>query len=129
MAASSAPRSMARAEAYDDARDSSRGWVQFAGAMLALLGTMNVIYGIAAISKAHVFVADADYVVAGLNAWGWLLLFAGLLQWVCAFGIWGRTAWGRWLGIAGAGLNAIFQLMWMPAFPLLALALFALDIL
>jgi hypothetical protein len=103
--------------------------VTFAAVMLALVATMNVIYGIAAIDSARVFVGDAKYVFSDLNTWGWLLLFAAAVQAFAVFSILRGGEFGRWLGIGAAGLNALLQLLWMPAFPFLSLALFTLDIL
>jgi hypothetical protein len=121
-----AARTTARREA---AEPEGSGWVAFAGVMLALLGTMNVIYGIGAIDEANVFVGDAQYVFSDLNTWGWFLVCVGAIQLLAAFSIWNRTSWGRWVGIGSAGVNAILQLLWLPAFPFLALSLFTLDIL
>jgi hypothetical protein len=107
-----------------------QGWVTFSGIMILIVGVMNVIYGIAAIDKSTFFVQDAKYVVFNdLNTWGWLLLVVGAVQLVAAFGIWSRTAWGRWIGIITAGGNAILQLLFISSFPLAALALFAIDVL
>ena len=106
-----------------------QGWVTFAGVMILLVGVMNVIYGIAAIDSSTFFVQDAKYVLSDLNTWGWVLLVVGAVQVIAAFGIWSRTAWGRWIGIISASCNAIVQLLFLPSYPLAALALFAVDIL
>lgn len=106
-----------------------QGWVTFSGIMILIVGVMNVIYGIAAIDNSTFFVQDAKYVLSDLNTWGWLLLVVGAVQVVAAFGIWSRTAWGRWIGIISASCNAVLQLLFIPSFPLAALALFAVDIL
>lgn len=105
------------------------GWVTFAGAMLALVGTLNIVYGIAAISDSRVYVAEDVYVFGSLNDWGWFLLFVGALQLVTAFGVWSGNEIARWAGVLLAGANAIVLLLFLPAFPLLALALFAVDVL
>jgi len=105
-----------------------QGWVVFCGTMILLVGIMNVIYGIAAIDKSTFFVQDAKYVFAELNTWGWVLLVVGLIQVIAAFGIWSRRGWGRWVGILSASGNAVIQLLFLPAFPLAALALFAIDV-
>jgi hypothetical protein len=107
-----------------------QGWVTFAGIMILLVGVMNVIYGIAAIDRSTFFIQDAKYVVfSDLKTWGWFLLVVGAVQLVAAFGIWSRTAWGRWIGIISASCNAILQLLFITSFPLAALALFAIDVL
>src|SRR5215218_8309801 len=95
-----------------------RGWVTFAGMMLAVLGILNVIYGFGAIDSANVYVGETKYVFGDLNLWGWFLVLVGAVQFVAAFSIWNGTQWGRWVGVASAGVNAILQLLFMPAFPL-----------
>jgi hypothetical protein len=113
----------------DDYAQEGSGWVAFAGVMLTIVGVMNIIYGIAAIDDANFYVNDAKYVFSDLNTWGWIVLVLGVLQFCAAFSIFGGTSWGRWVGIGTAGLNAIAQLLFLPAYPFLALALFAIDIL
>ena len=105
------------------------GWVTFAGALLAILGTLNIVYGIAAISDSRVYVGDVEYVFGTLNSWGWFLCIAGAIQLLTAFGVWSGNELARWVGVFIAGLNAIIQLFFIPALPFLALALFAIDIL
>ena len=109
--------------------DRGLGWVIFAGCMLCLVGTLNIVYGIAAISNSKFYVANTQYVFSDLNTWGWILLIVGVVQFVAAFGIWASTEWGRWVGVASAGINAIVQMLFIPAYPWLALALFATDLL
>ena len=109
--------------------DTGEGWVLFAGITIAVLGVMNVIYGIAAISKSTFFVGDAKYVFSNLNTYGWILLVLGIVQALTAVGVWFRVKGVRWLGIAFASLNAIALLLAMPGYPLWSLCLFALDIL
>jgi hypothetical protein len=130
MSAPSAPRSGPRAEARrTTAKREGHGWVTFSGCMLALVATMNLIYGIAAIDDAHVFAGNAEFVFSDLNTWGWIMVLAALVQGFAAFSIFRGGEMGRWIGVGAAGLNSIIQLLWLPAFPFLSLALFALDIL
>ena len=103
--------------------------VVFAGTILAVLGTVNIIDGIAAISKSSFFVGDAKLVVSDLKTLGWVVLIVGLAQLTTAFGVWLRWTGIRWVGVVIASLNAIVQLLVMPAYPLWAVSLFALDIL
>jgi hypothetical protein len=116
-----------RAEAA--AAQDSEGWVLFAGIVLALLGIINVIYGIGAIDRANFFIADANYVISDLRTWGWVALILGALQILAALSIWGGGAYGRWFGVACATLNAIGQLLAIPGYPFLAVTLFAVDVL
>ena len=105
------------------------GWVVFAASMLGLSALWNVFDGIAAISGAHVFVGNANYVFSDLNTWGWIVLCLGILQGAAALVVVTGSEWARWFGIASASLNAIGQLMFAPAYPWWSLAMFAIDIL
>src|SRR5690242_20031368 len=111
------------------ASDSGETWLLFAGMMLGILATMNFIYGIAAVSKSTFLVGDAKFVVADVKTWGWVLILIALVQAVTAFGVMAQWTAVRWVGVAIAALNAIAQLLIMPAYPLWAICLFALDVL
>jgi hypothetical protein len=104
------------------------GWILFAGIILLIAGFMNTIGGIAAIDDANFYTQNAHYVFSDLNAWGWIILIIGLMQLFAAFSIWSGGAYGRWIGVLSASLNAIAQLFFIPAFPLWSLAIFALDL-
>ena len=109
---------------------SGDGWVLFAGTMLLMVGTLNIIDGIAAISNSTFFVDNARFIVFdSLNTWGWIVLLLGVTQVLAAFGIWARTPGVRWFGVTVAALNGIAQLLFIPAYPFWSLALFTLDIL
>ena len=105
------------------------GWVTFAGTMLCIAGTLNLIYGIAAVDDAHFYTRGAHYVVSDLNLWGWFGIVLGAVQVGAAFSIWNQTSWGRWVGVGSAGANAVVQLLMLPGAPLLGLALLTVDIL
>ena len=109
--------------------DRGTGWIAFAGILLTILGTMNVIEGIAAISNAHFFVGDARYVFGDLNTWGWISVCLGVLQLLAGLGVFAKNQFARWAGVGVLSLNALAQLLMMPAYPFWSLSLFALDIL
>lgn len=122
-------RNYSAAMASDAGGPAGTGWVTFAAVMLGLTGLWNCFAGIAAISSAHVFVANANYVFGDLNAWGWIVLCLGIIQGLAALALWSGSEWARWLGIASAGLNALGQLAFVPAYPFWGLAMFSADIL
>jgi hypothetical protein len=97
--------------------------------MLMLVGILNVVYGIAAIDNSKFFVNGAKYVVSSLNTWGWVVLITGALQILSAVGVWMRNTFATWLGIAFACLNGLGVLLMLPAYPLLSISLFAVDVL
>jgi hypothetical protein len=105
------------------------GWILFSGIVLVLLAMLNLIDGIAAVSKSSFFVADAKFVAGDLKSWGWFMIVVGLFQGVTAIGVVLRWRGWRWVGVSVAGVNSVMQLVFMPAYPLWAICLFALDML
>lgn len=112
---------------YDYER--GQGWVMFAGVLLLALGTLNFIEGIAAIGNAHFFVANTHYIAGDLNAWGWTVLCLGTVQFVVGLGVFAQNQFARWTGVIVLGLNAVAQLLMIPAYPFWSLSIFAVDIL
>ena len=113
---------------YATGPEAGYGWVIFAGTMLMIVGVLNIVYGIAAIGNSSFFVNDAKYVISSLNTWGWVVLIIGIVQLLTAFGVWARNTFATWLGVAIASLSAIAQLLMISAYPLLSIALFAIDL-
>lgn len=105
------------------------GWVTFAVFMLLIAGSVNVIYGIAAISNSSFYANGARHVLFDdLSTWGWVVLLVGVTQIVASIAIWADTAFGRWLGVILASGGAVVQLLFLPSSPFLSLALFAVDL-
>jgi hypothetical protein len=105
------------------------GWVLFAGTLLLMVGTLNFIEGIAAISNSRFFVGNTHYIAGSLNTWGWVVLVIGVIEWAVGVGVFVKSQFSRWAGVAILGLNAIVQLMLMPAYPFWSLSVFTLDVL
>ena len=105
-----------------------RGLIIFASVLLLVLGCFNLIDGIAAIAKSHVFIANAHYVVGDLRAWGWIALILGALQLPAAAGVLVGNPLARWFAVAVVGLNAIAQMFFIPAYPFWSLTIIAVDI-
>jgi hypothetical protein len=114
---------------YDETSLTGIGWVDFAAIMLGIAGVWNVLSGILAIGDSRVYVGGETFVFSDLNTWGWIILILGVLQLLAAYALVNGSQWARWFGITVAGLNAIGQLYFVPAFPLWSIAIFAVDIL
>jgi hypothetical protein len=104
------------------------GLVLFASVLLLVVGCFNLIYGIAAIANSHVFVGNAHYVIGNLRAWGWITLIIAVLQLAAAAGILGGSQLARWFGVALLALNALDMMFFLPAYPLWALTIIAIDV-
>ena len=126
-----APQGTARAgrDRHDAEAERGYGWVLFAGVMIALVGTLNFIYGIAAIDESKFYALNAEWVISDLKTWGWVLTIVGAVQLASAVGIWMQVAGARWVGIGSAFCNAIVQMFFITSSPLLSLAIFGVDVL
>jgi hypothetical protein len=105
------------------------GWLMFAGIMVLIVATLNIIYGIAAIDGSKFFIEDEKFILSDLNTWGWIILVIGVLQLFAGFSIWAGGEYGRWIGIITASVSAIGALLTIPGYPFWSLAIFAIDIL
>jgi hypothetical protein len=109
--------------------DRVTGWWLFAGVCLGISGTLDIIWGIAAISDSSFFANGQRYVITDdLNAWGWVTLILGVLKVIGAGSLFAGGGFGRWVGIFAASLAAIVALMTLPAYPFWGIATFALGI-
>jgi hypothetical protein len=104
------------------------GLVLFASILLVVVGCFNLIYGIAAIANSHVFVANAHFVFANQKTWGWITLIIGVLQLVAAAGVLAGNQAARWFAVAVLALNAIDQMLFIPAYPFWSLTIIAMDV-
>src|SRR5271169_1236309 len=73
------------------------GRAVFVAVLLLIAGTLNIIYGIAAVGNAHFF-NGTQYVFSSLHTWGWITLFVG-------------GTYGRVIGIIAASIGALESLL------------------
>ncbi|HET6830845.1 MAG TPA: hypothetical protein VFH44_05785 [Solirubrobacterales bacterium] len=105
------------------------GRVVFASIMLLIVGALNIIYGIGALDDANVFVNDTRLVFSDLSGLGWILIILGIIQVTGGFSLMAGNAYGRVIGILGAGLGAFWALLSVGgAYPWWSLGVFALCI-
>jgi hypothetical protein len=105
------------------------GRVVFAAVLLLIAGTLNIIYGIGALDSANIFANDTRYIFTDLNTMGWVLIVLGAVQLTGGFSLLAGNAYGRVIGLAGAGLGAIGALLSIGGSnPWWSLAIFALCI-
>jgi hypothetical protein len=87
------------------------GRVLFAGVLLVLAGTINVLYGIGALDGANVFTDEKRYILTNLNTLGWVLIVLGVIQLIGGFSLVAGNTFGRVIGIIGASFGAIGALL------------------
>jgi hypothetical protein len=102
------------------------GFTLFAGIMLLIAATFNLLDGVAAIAKDDHFRVD-ELLFGSLTAWGIWWLVCGAAQFIVGLGVLGQRAWGALFGIALAGVNALTQLMFIAAYPAWSIAAMVVD--
>jgi hypothetical protein len=102
------------------------GRVVFAAVLLLIAGTLNIIYGIGAISDANFYTSNGtNYVLGTLHTWGWITLILGVIQLTAGFSLFGGGAYGRTIGIVAASLGALGALLAIGTTPFWSLGVFA----
>ena len=105
------------------------GWVGFAGTILLLVGAFNVVVGLTALFRSDLLVsAPNGLLVFDVAGWGWVHLIAGILLFVTGLGVFSGNAVARVAAVVLAGLNAIAQLTFLPAYPVWAVLVIVLDV-
>jgi hypothetical protein len=106
------------------------GRTMFAAILLMIVGVLNIIYGIAAISDAHFFTdSGTNYVFWSLHAWGWISLIIGVIQLTGGFSLAGGNPYGITIGIVAASIGAVESLLAIGgAHPFWALGIFAISL-
>ena len=99
-------------------QDSWSGWIVFAGFVVLIVGTMDVIQGLVGILEDEYIVATREgLAIIDVTAWGWITLLWGCLLILAGFGLLGGAGWARWLAIIGVSINAIQQVAFIANYP------------
>jgi len=105
------------------------GRATFVAILLLIAGTLNIIYGIGAISDAHFYAGNSAYILSSLHTWGWITVLLGIIQIIAGFSLLNGSTFGRVIGIVAASLGAIGALLAVGgAYPFWSLGIFALCV-
>ena len=102
------------------------GWAAFAATMILVLGTFNVIWGVAALVEDDYFVAD-ELLFGDLSLWGVIYLIIGGIQILTAAMIFSGSDLAAVVGIMIAGINAIGALLSIGAYPIWSIVILVVD--
>ncbi|WP_329000152.1 hypothetical protein OHA18_37675 [Kribbella sp. NBC_00709] len=104
------------------------GIVVFAGALLMVIGLVNVFQGFVALfSDERLVLTPSKLVVVDVTGLGWILLIFGLLLMAVGAGLLVAQTWARITAILLVCLHAVVQILWLGAYPVWALLMIALD--
>ena len=105
------------------------GFAVFAGAVMLLVGSFQVIAGLAAIFDGDFFVVTGNYVFdLDVTAWGWAHLLLGVILLFAGWGIFTGAVWARAIGMLLAMLSAIANFFFIPYYPVWSIVIIALDV-
>ena len=105
------------------------GWTVFAGAVLFMVGSLDALYGLAAILNNDVVVVGGHgAIIANITTWGWVHLILGSLMVVTGLGLFAGSSGARWVAVFLVMVNAISQIVWFPVAPLWAFLIIILDV-
>ena len=110
---------------------SMAGWIGFAGIVMLIVGAIDFFQGLIAIFEDQYFVpTQAGYLVVDLTAWGWFMLFWGVLLVLGGLALASAQSWARWFAIVLVSLNILGQLGFVGSsnYPLWALTAIVLNI-
>lgn len=106
------------------------GWIAFGGIMLILLGLFSVIEGLVAVFDQQFYAVTRSglVVTADLTVWGWVHFGMGAIAFAAGIGVLAGNKAARIAAAIIAGLSAIVHLAFIPAYPLWAIIIIALDV-
>lgn len=105
------------------------GWTVFAGAMMLIVGSLDALWGLAAILNDDVVVIGGEGVlIADVTVWGWVHLILGSIVAITGLGLFAAAESARFAAIFFVTINAVTQIVWFPAAPLWAFLIILLDV-
>lgn len=106
------------------------GWVAFAGVMLVMLGAFQLVEGLVALFDNGFYAVRSDGLVVNMDytAWGWLHLALGVVGVLVGLGLLTGNTAARAVGALVAGVSALVNLAFIPAYPVWSTILIAVDV-
>ena len=105
------------------------GWTVFAGAVLFIVGSLDALFGLAAVLNDEVVVVGGHgAIIADITTWGWVHLLLGSAMALTGLGLFAGSSGARWVAVFFVMVNAITQIAWFPVAPLWAFLIILLDV-
>lgn len=101
----------------------------FASVMLMIVGSFQLLAGLAAIFNDDKLFVTEDYVISlDTSAWGWIHLLMGIILFLAGLSLLKGAVWARTVAVIVASVSAITAFVWLPAQPFWGLLIIVLDI-
>ncbi|EME51144.1 hypothetical protein G352_26937 [Rhodococcus ruber BKS 20-38] len=100
-----------------------------AAVVLATVGILQLLQGIAAVAEDELFVVGQKYTFEfDLTTWGWIHIVTGAVLIVVGAALLTGATWGRVAAIVVAALSILLNFMWLPYYPWWSILIIALDV-
>jgi hypothetical protein len=118
---------------YPPRRDEPSGWavggLLFAATIMLMIGTFQVIVGLAAVINDDFFVVTRNYTFdLDTTAWGWIHLIIGVLVAGAGLSLFGRGTYGAVAAVVLCTLSTITNFFFIPYYPFWSILLIALNV-
>jgi hypothetical protein len=105
------------------------GWIIFASVMLVIGGALNAMHGLVAIfNDEWVVWGNRANLYLDLTTWGWIHVAVGIVVVLAGFGLLTGNVLARALAVLVAGASIVANFLYMPAYPVWALTIIAIDV-
>ena len=109
------------------------GWVvlmYLAGGMLVLIGVIQVLTGVIALVRDQVYAVRPDRLLVDVSygVWGWTHIVLGVLLIALGYAVLAAKRWARFTAAGLAAARAIVNFLFLPAYPVWAVIVIALDL-
>ena len=107
------------------------GWAYFASILLLIGAAIDIFYGIMAIVGPNTayFITGSGAASFNVAAWGWWSLIIGVLLLLAGIFLMRGAMWARVFAVIVASVNAVSQLMSLPAQPWWSIVMVTIDVL
>src|SRR5262249_42634216 len=105
------------------------GWTYFAGCLLFIVGSLDALWGLAAVLNNDIVVVGGHgAILADISTWGWVHLILGSIMALTGLGLFAGSGGARWAAVFFAMGNAILQIVRSPAAPFWSFLMILLDV-
>jgi hypothetical protein len=113
-----------------DPRTGWVGWIFFAAVLMILAGILNIVHGlIAVINDEWVVWGNRADLYLDLTEWGWIHIAIGIAVLLAGIGLLTGNVVARAVAVVLASISLVANFLYIPAYPVWALTIIALDVL
>ena len=106
------------------------GWIWFAAVMMMIGGALQAIHGlVAVVNDEWVVWGNRANLYLDISEWGWVHLIVGIVVFLSGLGVLSGNVLARFVGVVLASVSLVANFLYLPAYPLWAIVIIAVDVL